>query len=305
MRQLISALGAVACVLILAGSASAAFSRTYVSTAGDDLNDCSLANPCRFFSGAVPKTLTGGEIVALTDGDYGSVTINKSLTLMAAPGVHAALGRNLNENVVTINAGTKGTVVLRNLYISRISQGGHGIEVTAAGSLHIENCTVARFMGDSGIGINVISTTVKTFIKDSFVRDNGFGIFANGKMLIDNTRIENNNSTGFGFGVGVAAGAKVTIRDSTVAGHSVGLSLQFATGAVLTVEDCVITNNSFAGISIDALESAGTVRVSNSLVTQNGKGFNNSIGVFESRGNNTVRGNTTNTSGPITTFSGT
>ncbi len=305
MRQLNFALLTVAFLILTAVPASAAFSRTYVSTAGNDANDCSLATPCRFFSGAVPKTLTGGEIVAITDGEYGSVTVNKSLTLMAAPGVHAALGRNVDENVVIVNAGSKGVVVLRNLYIGRVSKGGHGIEVTAAGALHIENCTVARFTGDTGIAINVSSTSVLTFIKDSFIRDNGFGIFARGKMLIDNTRIENNNSTGFGYGVGVSAGAKVTIRNSTVAGHSVGLSLQLSTNAVLTVEDCVVSNNASAGIAIVSLESAGTVRVSNSLVTQNGIGFQNATGVFESRGNNTVRGNTTNTSGTITVFSGT
>lgn len=305
MRQLNFALAAVACLVLTAGSASAAFSRTYVSANGDDANDCSLATPCRYFSGAVPKTLTGGEIVAITDGEYGSVTINKALTVMAAPGVHAALGRKVDENVVTVSAGSAAVVVLRNLYISRISQGGHGIEVTSAGSLHIENCTVARFTGDAGFGINVASNTVRIYIKDSFVRDNGVGIFARGKMLIDNTRIENNNSTGFGYGVGVAPGAKVTIRNSTVSGHSIGLSLQLSTGAVLTVEDCVVTNNSFAGISISSDKSAGTVRVSNSLVTQNGIGFQNATGTFESRGNNTVRGNTTNTSGTITVFPGT
>lgn len=305
MRKLNFALSAVAFLILTAAPASAAFSRTYVSTAGNDLNDCSLASPCRFFSGAVPKTLTGGEIVALTNGDYGSVTVNKSLTLMAAPGVHAALGRNVNENVVTVNAGTKGVVVLRNLYISRISTGGNGIVVTAAGAVHVENCTVARFTGDNGQGITVTSSTVQTFIKDSFIRDNGFGIFASGRMLIDNTRIENNNSTGFGFGLGVSAGAKVTIRGSTVSGHSVGLSLQLSNNAVLTVEDCVIFNNKDAGIAIVSIEPGGTVRVSNSVVTQNGIGFSNNTGVFESRGNNTVRGNTTNTSGPITSYSGT
>lgn len=305
MRKLNFALAAVAFLVLTAGSASAAFSRTYVSTAGNDANDCSLATPCRFFSGALPKTFSGGEIVAIANGDYGAVTVNKSLTLMAAPGVHAALGRNLNENVVTVSAGSKGVVVLRNLYISRIGTGGIGIYLTAAGALHVENCTVARFTGDNGIGISLNSSTANTFIKDSFIRDNGFGIFAAGKVLIENTRIENNNSTGTGFGLGVSSGAKVTVRGSTVSGHSVGMSLQLSTGAVLTVEDCVIFNNKDAGIAIVSIEPAGTVRISNSVVTQNGVGLQNAAGVFESRGNNTVRGNTTNTNGAITTFSGT
>lgn len=306
MRKLSFALAAVAFLILTAGPTSAAFTRTYVSNSGDDANDCSLATPCRFFSGALPKTNIGGEIVALSDGEYGSILITKSVTLMAAPGVHAALGRNVNEDVVTVNIRAGGTVVLRNLYISRIASGGVGILVKSGATLHVEGCTVARFTGNSGLGISILSGTAKTYIKDSFIRDNGTGIFAGGRVLIDNTRIENNNSTGTGFGVGVPAGAKVTIRNSTVAGHSVGLSLQISTNAVLTVEDCVIFNNTDAGIAIVGLNAdGGTVRVSNSVVTQNGKGFSNVEGVFESRGNNTVRGNMTNTSGPITLISGT
>jgi len=90
-----------------------------------------------------------------------------------------------------------------------------------------------------------------------------------------------------------------------VSGHSLGLSLQFSTGAELDVDNCLVFNNAAAGISIDSVSSAGTVRVSNSTVINNGIGFKNSVGVFQSRGNNTVRGNGNNTQGTITLISGT
>ena len=126
-----------------------------------------------------------------------------------------------------------------------------------------------------------------------------------GQATIDHCQIENNNSTGQGFGVGVNNG-KATISDSVIAGHAIGLSLQEGSSGELNVERCTVSNNSGAGISIQsALSHNGTVRVSNSTVTNNGVGFENSSGIFQSRGNNMVRGNGQNTVGTITVVSGT
>jgi len=62
----------------------------------------------------------------------------------------------------------------------------------------------------------------------------------------------------------------------------------------------VAASNSHQGIAAD---NNGTVRASNHTVSLNLNGLTqNGSGVFESRGNNTVRGNTTETSGTITTF---
>ncbi len=279
--------------------------QTFVSTSGSDANNCGLATPCRFFSGAIPKTAAGGVIVALESGPYGAANVDKALTLMAAPGVHAAMGTAVIGDVVSINAGASDVVVLRNLYVSRLGSSGNGIQVNSVGTLHIEGCTITRFTGGSSFGINIAAGSPQVFINDTFIRDNGAGIFARGAMAIDHCRIENNNSTGFGYGVGVSSGAKVSIRDSIVSGHSLGLSLQFSSGAELDVDNCLVFNNAAAGISIDSVSSAGTVRVSNSTVFNNGIGFKNSIGVFQSRGNNTVRGNGNNTQGTITLISGT
>jgi parallel beta-helix repeat protein len=68
----------------------------------------------------------------------------------------------------------------------------------------------------------------------------------------------------------------------------------------LTVSNSVASLNSNSGIYADF---SGTVRASNNTVTRNGTGFvQGSTGVFRSRGNNTVDGNTTETSGTITSF---
>lgn len=54
--------------------------RTFVSTAGNDANTanlCSAQNPCRGFAAAQTVTSTNGEIIALTSGGYGSISIRQ------------------------------------------------------------------------------------------------------------------------------------------------------------------------------------------------------------------------------------
>jgi len=73
-------------------------------------------------------------------------------------------------------------------------------------------------------------------------------------------------------------------------------------GSEITILDRLAANvhNLNDGI---AVESNGTARASNNTVTRNGTGFAQfGTAVFRSRGNNSVDGNTTETSGTITTF---
>src|SRR5262245_51193696 len=80
--------------------------RVFVSTAGVDSATCGGAtSPCRNFNVAIPKTNAGGEVLALDSGVYDSfnVAIAISITLTAAPGVHAELPG------ITINTGNSST----------------------------------------------------------------------------------------------------------------------------------------------------------------------------------------------------
>src|SRR3954463_7799895 len=64
-----------------AAPAQAQATRTWVSGVGDDVNPCSRTAPCKTFSGAVSKTAAGGEINCLDPGGFGTLTINKSLSI--------------------------------------------------------------------------------------------------------------------------------------------------------------------------------------------------------------------------------
>src|SRR3954465_4741973 len=74
-----------------ADAPAAAVQRTFVSTTGNDASPCTRTDPCRNLSVALANTLAGGEVVALSSGGYGTLTINKAVTIAGAPGVHVAI----------------------------------------------------------------------------------------------------------------------------------------------------------------------------------------------------------------------
>jgi ABC-type glutathione transport system ATPase component len=55
--------------------------RSYVSNIGNDANTCTLLRPCQTFAGAYAQTLVGGEIDALTAGEFGPLAITHAITI--------------------------------------------------------------------------------------------------------------------------------------------------------------------------------------------------------------------------------
>src|SRR5438552_18717491 len=93
-------------IAISALVATAAFgqaSRTWVSGVGDDVNPCSRTAPCKTFAGAISKTAAGGQISVLDPGGFGSVTITKSISIVAIGAEAGVLATNTNG--IVINAG--------------------------------------------------------------------------------------------------------------------------------------------------------------------------------------------------------
>ena len=64
--------------------ASAQTLRAWVAPGGNDANGCTVSAPCQTFQGADQKVGSGGEIICLTGGSYGPLTITKSLTASSA-----------------------------------------------------------------------------------------------------------------------------------------------------------------------------------------------------------------------------
>jgi hypothetical protein len=310
LKQNLTRVFTVALFLLTAVAVQGQAARTFVSSAGSDTNDCSRSSPCRNFQRGHDAVVSGGEVVALDSAGYGAVSITKSVTI-TGEGVHAAAtGSSGGGNVVSVN-GAGITVILRNLQIQShpTGVGGTGIFARNFAVLHIEGCTVKasstglQFQPNSADG----TPARKLFIKDSVLRNNGGSgiLLANAadtgtlSATIERTRMENN-----AFGGGEFRLVKVTLRDCLSSGNAF-TGILAAEGSEVNVESCVATYNGNHGM---AAFDGGIIRVSHSTATNNTQfGFrNDGSSTFESRENNTVRGNTVgNTSGTITPIAGT
>src|SRR5262245_20687911 len=79
--------------------ASAASPRVFLGVNGNDANDCANpATPCYSFAGALAQVATGGEVIIGATGGYGPLSITKSVSIHAAPGVVAFSGATVTVN---------------------------------------------------------------------------------------------------------------------------------------------------------------------------------------------------------------
>jgi hypothetical protein len=68
----------IACLLLNAAPARA---QAYVSVLGSDSNPCTASSPCLTFACAFLVAPGHGYVYCLNPGDFGPVTINKSITI--------------------------------------------------------------------------------------------------------------------------------------------------------------------------------------------------------------------------------
>src|SRR5262245_33822857 len=134
---------------MLAAPAQAQLARTWVSSLGNDANDCNRSTPCKTFQRAHDNTLALGEISVLDPGGYGAVTITKGISIINDGVGEAGALVSGGLNGITINAGPNGKVSLRGLTIKGIGfGGGNGIVFNSGNSLTIENCVVRNLSGN-------------------------------------------------------------------------------------------------------------------------------------------------------------
>lgn len=314
----------------LYASVSLAQQRTFVSGLGNDGNPCTRTAPCRTFAQAILGTIPGGEVVALDSAGYGPFSIRKSISIVAPAGVYAGISVSSGDGI-SVFAQSQDTIVLRGLTINNQGSTGNGIGFTSdgGGTLHVEGCVVNGFFAT---GLAFLGSG-KLEVKDSIFRGGGIGIVTEppagtALALIDQVRLEGNIE-----GLHAADGSKVTVRGSIASGNVNGFEARSLNGTSvqlnlercvasnnstgirasgdssapveINVESCVVSSNSLTGIlTLSSSTGAATIRVSNSTVTDNNFGLSSggSPAVLLSRGNNTVEGNGTDTSGTIGSY---
>ncbi len=284
LKFTLNALTVCAFALALTHAAHAA-PRTYVSPTGSDAATCStVSTPCLTLQGAHGKTDGGGEIIVLASGTYGSVLINRSISIIGAPGVHAEISVAGATNAVTVDApATAVTVVLRNLYLTGTGGTNKGVNFKNGKALHVENCVVngfaqgIRVVGSVGTLVYVKDTTVRNSNESFIMEPTGADSAKPTTALIEHSRFEN-----YFKGV-IAAGryTTLTIRDSTFVGRSKDNLVTY--GGILAsptsigtthimVENCLVSNNYLAiGTTTDGV---AFISISQNVI------YHNQIGVF-------------------------
>jgi len=284
MKTLVrTAVLSLAAVLVTATVAQAQATRTWVSGVGDDANPCSRTAPCLTWAGAQPKTAAGGYIDALDNGDFGAVTITKSITL---EGFSALAAMHVNGGAgIVVSAGASDVVTLRNLSVENTGTGTIGIAVTSVGSLYLEHVAITGFTG-IGVNFNPGADSSRLSATDLTISDcGGTAVYVRSSRAFLERVFAGNNANGIVAG----AGGVVSVKNSVISGSQMGLTAAYASSAVLTVQDSTVIGNLWGIVA----GGGATVRVSSvSILDNNYAGlYNDGTGSIVSLGNNRLAGN--------------
>jgi hypothetical protein len=291
---------AAAFAVFAAAPASALINRTYVSSSGSGAA-CSRAAPCATFQAAHDNTTAGGEINCLDSSDFGTLTINKSISIVCddEPGLVLV---STNVNAITVNAGANDVVVLSGLDLNGLkgANANAGISIGGAtGKVQIRNSVIQGF---GGYGILAFGTgNTQIFVADSYIHDNATNIHLEASLSgsaavnahINNVRIANGNNGVSVFSNPTAIGVNANLRDCVITGTGIAGVVTAGTGySVATVLNSQLTGN--LGSALLAQNTAGTsiIRSGNSTIMVNATGVSTSgVGQVVSYGDNNLNGN--------------
>ncbi len=179
------------CSSMLATSplASATVQRTFVASGGNDANPCSITLACRTFFTALANTNANGEVIVLDGRGYGSVSIGKSVSIIAPPGVYAGISAASGVGVgIDVD---KIDVVLRGCR----STVEAAVWVCSSPAAHASSSRIARSRIRRGDGINVVvSGSALVNVANTVLRNNtatGFHSCGAVEAVLDHVRISN------------------------------------------------------------------------------------------------------------------
>jgi hypothetical protein len=308
--------------------------RAYLSLAGNDANPCTLQLPCRLLPAGLAAAADGGEIWLLDSANYntGPVTITKSVSILAVPGVVGSVVGAGGDAITIATANVD--VSLQNLSISPLpplNTNFTAVKMTNGSRLALRNCRIHGFTAGRGLWVTTpAAQNTQVTVLDSVFRNVSGAIYIDGAFArVFGSNLELGTS---GIELDTTASGKTsiaTIGRTTISRFSFGiLSAPHAESSAtrLYVTDTmldsntstgILASNSFAGSVAEAtvtgtfvhgsiyglravgggarmLANGNTVtNTSNALVQESGA-------VFETSGNNFARNNGANTFGTVT-----
>lgn len=305
--------------LVAAGEAAAAGQRSFVSTSGADNPACGITTPCRTFGAAITATSPGGEVIVLTSGGYGTVTITQSVSIIASPGVYAGISVSSGDGITVTTAAATDVVTLRGLTINNIGSGGNGINFNGVGRLQVTDSSATGFGAGAGLvlapsaaselvversnfsgngrGIGLYpgaGIAVRAMLDGVRVHHNSdLGIFVlnNVTAAVRNSVIANNSASGLGvFPQAAGSSTQVTIKSTEIASNgAIGVWAGDPNGSsAVTIDGCMIVNNDTGIFTTDAAE----IRLTRNTISRNTTGISYlSGGLARSQGTNLIDGN--------------
>jgi hypothetical protein len=235
----------------------------YVSTTGDDSNDClSPRTPCATINGAIGKA-SAGDTINVAVGTYtGSgtevVLIDRDITLYGGwdetfttqSGMSTIDGQSARMGMSVFSTALVEHFAILNGFFS--GRGG-GIR-NAGGNLTLNNSTVSNNIADDGGGISNEGTMT---INTSVVSGNTSNVFQGGgiqnwnTLIVNNSTINGNSSSGSlvnnwgGGGISNASFGTVILNNTTVSGNTTAAygGGIFNYGGIVTVNNSTITKN--------------------------------------------------------------
>jgi Right handed beta helix region len=296
-----------------AASAQAQLVRTCVSLAkGSDANassQCHCSTPCRTFATAATNTLADGEITVLDPGDYGGLTITRSISINNDSGGEASITVSGTTTGIIVSATAASYVNLRGITIQGVGFGTTtGLRFNSGFSLTMTNCVVRNHTG-TGIDFRPLASSILA-VSNTIVADNGAdGIHVqvsgpgDSKVVLSRVEAHNNSANGIFVGgpAGVSGSVNATATDSVAAGNgSNGFRVASGGGgsgvASLMITRSVAANNAFG---LGANGPSATLRVGQSTITGNTTGLSAASGAsILSYGDNNIDGNGAGTETP-------
>jgi PASTA domain len=216
MRKLVVLFGMLAFGL----SATPAFgqaTRTWVSATGNDVDPCSFTAPCRTFAGAYGKTFIGGEINAMTDGGFGTLSIGHSITI-DGNGHHASIlssgTTGVNINIPTNPDDPNRRVVLRNLSVN-----GAGANITVGTNTGLHG---VRVMGNGAETVEIENVRIFGFTQNGITVAPGAGSPSVLNMSLDNVFVADNFGNAFDLRVPDTSHSVNALVKNSAFKHSTG-----------------------------------------------------------------------------------